>query len=517
MRARSSGRVETLDLVEVYFSVKQRRVCSLLRLEIMESEPTMRPSDRKLDVLRQAEASASERRQWIARNRFFHDEDVRYLKTLIPEDARVLELGCGTGDLLAALKPSFGVGVDFSPRMIDVARRSYPHLTFVVGDIETSHVVTSLPGPFDFIVVVDTFGALDDCQAMLESLHDICTRETRLIIGYFSHLWYPGLKLAELVRLKMPQPPQNVLSPADLGALVALSDFDPIKSDRRVLAPVSAVGIGRVVNRFIAPLPLICHLCLRHYTLCRSLRRAVSSVKSATVVVPARNERGTIEDAIKRIPHFTEDLEIIFVEGHSQDGTWEEIQRVVAAYPEHHIKCLRQPGKGKADAVFHAFDVAHGDVLMILDADLAVPPEQLSKFWDAIRTGKCEFANGSRFVYPQEKEAMRFLNLIANKIFSLLFTWLFSQRLTDTLCGTKALTRSDYERMKLDRSLIGVGSDPFGDFSLIFGVARLGLRSTDIPVRYASRRYGETQISRFRHGFLLFRLALQAFLRMKAI
>jgi hypothetical protein len=425
----------------------------------------------------------------------------------------VLELGCGTGDLLAALKPSFGVGVDFSEAMIGEARRAHPDLSFFVGDIEDGDFVRSLPGPFDAIVVVDTLGALDDCQVMLENLHELCTRETRLVIGYFSHLWSPVLKSAEAMGLKMRQPPQNVLAPVDVRAL---ADFDPVKSEPRLLMPLHLAGLGRFANRFLAPLPLVRQLCLRHYTVCRSLRRPVRDVKSATVVVPARNERGNIAAAVERMPPFTDDLEIIFIEGHSQDGTWQEIERVVAAYPGRDIKALRQPGKGKADAVFTGFDAARGDVLMILDADLTMPPEQLPKFWEAIRSGKGEFVNGSRLVYPMEDEAMRFLNLIANKTFSVLFTWLLSQRFTDTLCGTKAMLRSDYARLKAGRSYFG-DFDPFGDFGLIFGASKLGLKAVEVPIRYASRTYGETQISRFRHGFMLLRMVGFAFLRIKAM
>src|SRR6516165_760568 len=473
-------------------------------------------SPRKQEIRRLADASAPARGKWLACAAFFHAEDLLYLKFLVGEGARVLELGCGTGDLLAQLEPSYGVGVDFSEGMIAQARQAHPDFTFLLGDIEDASFVRELPGPFDVILVIDTLGALDDCQGMFEHLHSLCTRETRLIVGYFSHLWFPVLKAAEAAGLKMPQPPQNVLSPADVHALVALADFETVKNERRVLLPLRLLGAGRLVNRFLGPLPVIGSLCLRHYTVCRSLRHPPAAVKSASVVIPARNERGNIEAAVKRIPRFAESLEIIFVEGHSRDGTWQEIERVVAAYPDLNIKAMRQPGTGKVDAVFAGFDAACGDVLMILDADLTMPPEQLPKFWDAICSSKGEFVNGSRLIYPMEQEAMRVLNLIANKAFSLLFTWLLSQRFTDTLCGTKALRRSDYARIKAARSYFG-NFDPFGDFELIFGASKLGLKAVEIPIRYASRTYGETQISRFRHGFMLLRMVLFAFMRIKAM
>ncbi len=473
-------------------------------------------SPRKQAILAGSERGAATRAAYWQRAAFFHAEDLRFLRFLIPEGLRVLEIGCGTGEVLAGLKPSYGLGVDFSPSMIAQAQRLHPDLDFRVGDIEDRAFVASLPGPFDVILIVDTIGSLDDCQAVFDSLHDHCSRTTRLVVVYYSHLWQPLLKLAEWIGWRAPQPPQNVMSSGDIRALAALSDFEAIKSETRLISPLRLLGLGRVLNRFVSTLPVIRHLSLRHYSVFRSGRQTNDDITSATVVIPARNERGNIEPAVQRMPDFCDDLEIIFVEGHSQDGTLDEIRRVIAAYPERDIKVMQQPGKGKADAVFTAFDAARGDVLMILDADLTMPPEQLPKFWQALATGKGEFVNGSRLVYAMEDEAMRFLNLIANKSFALLFSWLLSQRITDTLCGTKVLRRTDYERLKQGRSYFG-DFDPFGDFDLIFGAAKLNLHCVEVPIRYASRRYGETQISRFRHGLLLLKMVGFAFLRIKAL
>lgn len=282
------------------------------------------------------------------------------------------------------------------------------------------------------------------------------------------------------------------------------------------MSPLWLFGVGRLINRFLAPLPVINSLCLRHYTICRSSHQLGPSPRSATIVIPARDEQGNIEPAIRRIPRFTERLEIIFVEGHSRDDTWNEICKVMRANPGLDIKALRQTGDGKADAVDAGFQAASGEVLMILDADLTMPPEQLPKFWEVMRSGKGEFVNGTRLVYPIEHDAMRFLNLVANKTFSLLFSWLLGQRFTDTLCGTKVLRRSDYVRLKAARSYFGE-FDPFGDFDLIFGAAKMGLKIVEVPIKYASRSYGVSQIARFRHGLLLLRMVCVAFLRMKAL
>lgn len=473
-------------------------------------------SPRKQAILDHANSHADARAGWRDKAAFFHAEDECYLRFLIPPGSRVLEIGCGIGDTLAALAPSYGVGIDFSDRQITIARTRHPNLTFIAGDAEDPATRAAVTGPFDVILVLDTIGSLDDCQQFIAQLHPLCTRETRLVIGYFSHLWYPLLKAAEAIGLRMPQPEQNVLSPADLRNLAHLADFDPVKSEQRVLSPLRLYGLGRFANRFLSVLPGLRALSLRHYLVSRSMRCVTDDVRSATVVIPARNERGNIAPAVQRIAVFCPDIEIIFIEGHSQDGTYEEMERVRAVYPQHDIKLMRQPGKGKADAVFTAFDAARGDVLMILDADLTMPPEQLPKFFEALRSGKGEFINGSRLVYPMDEGAMRFLNLIANKTFSYLFSWLLNQRYTDTLCGTKVLRRSDYQRLKAGKAYFG-DFDPFGDFDLIFGASKLNLKSIDLPIRYAARSYGETQISRFRHGWMLLKMVVFAFFKIKAI
>jgi SAM-dependent methyltransferase len=459
---------------------------------------------------------ASERRRWREKAAFFHSEDEAFLRFLIPEGQRILAVGSGTGDALAALKPALGVGIEADPALVALARDAFPDLLFVEGNFEDDNGLAGVDGIFDVVLLSDTVGSVSDCQALFERLHRFCARDTRIIIVYYSHLWDPLLKLAEMIGVRRPQPQHNVMSPPDIANLARLADFDPIKSEKRMLVPFRLFGVGRLVNRFISVLPVVREAALRHYTVCRSLRATDAAIASATVVVPARNERGNIESAIRRMPRFCDDIEVIFIEGHSQDGTFEEMQRVRDAHPEWDIKVMRQPGKGKADAVFTAFDAARGDVLMILDADLTVPPEQLTKFWDALKSGKAEFANGSRLVYPMEDEAMQFLNLIANKSFSLLFSWLLNQRFTDTLCGTKVMRRSDYRRLKAGRSYFG-DFDPFGDFDLIFGATKLNLKCVDVPIRYAARTYGSTQISRFRHGVMLLKMVVFAFFKVKAL
>lgn len=473
-------------------------------------------TSRKQRIRELSDRIAPDRERWIDRNRFYYEEDERYLAFLVPPARRVLDLGCGTGRLLARLNPSRGVGVDFSPAMVSEARSRHPHLEFHVGDVEDPAVLDRLVGPFDVILLSDTIGSLEDLQATLGRLHQLCHQETRVVIAYYSSLWAPVLAVGEWLGQKMPQTEQNWLSARDIVEVLALADFDVVRVDSRQVLPKRLGGVGSVANRFVGTLPGVRATALRSYVVARSRVVQPERAQSATVVIPCRNEAGNVALAVERTPRFCSDLEILFVEGHSRDGTLAEIKRVMEEHPELDIKVAQQEGVGKADAVRKGFELARGDILIILDADLTTPPEDLPKFYEALVSGKGELVMGTRLVYPMEADAMRTLNMLGNKVFSTVFTWLLNQRITDTLCGTKALTRHHYEQIKEGRRYFGE-FDPFGDFDLIFGAAKLNLKIVEIPVRYRARSYGTTQISRFRHGWQLLRMVGVAYRKLKAV
>jgi glycosyltransferase involved in cell wall biosynthesis len=298
--------------------------------------------------------------------------------------------------------------------------------------------------------------------------------------------------------------------------LLRLAEWEPISIQHRVLFPFYLGGLGQVINRVLTPIfPLFC---LSVFVVARPLRPVEQQARrlSVSVIIPARNEAGNIAAAVERIPTMGTGTELIFVEGHSRDDTWSQIQRTAAEHPHLSIKILRQTGKGKGDAVRAGFAAATGDILMILDADLTMPPEELPKFYEVIASGKAEFANGVRLVYPMDEKAMQFLNLCANKTFGLIFTWLLGQPVKDTLCGTKALSRAHYEKIAANRAYFG-DFDPFGDFDLLFGAAKLNLKIADIPIRYRQRTYGETNIQRWRHGWLLLRMVIFAARKLKFV
>ena len=440
----------------------------------------------------------------------------RYYGLMFPLGASVLEVGCGAGDLLALLPNQDITGIDLSAAQIDAARRRLPHGNFYVQAGER----LDLPRTFDVIILSETINFAADVQLLIENLQTVATPQTRLIINFHSSLWRPALTLATSLGLKSPNPQSNWLSHKDVWNLCALADWEVIKTQWRILFPLPVPVLDALFNRWLAP--LLPALCLTVFVVARFRPRVAANASPETklpkvsVIVPARNEAGNIEAAVRRTPSLGAGTELVFIEGHSQDNTWDEIQRVAAAYPRREIRILRQTGKGKGNAVREAFAAATGDILMILDADLTMPPEELPKFYRALVSGHAEFANGVRLVYPMEEHAMQFLNLCANKFFGVAFTWLLGQTVQDTLCGTKVLYRRDYDKIAANRAYFG-DFDPFGDFDLLFGADKLNLKIADIPIHYRERTYGSTNIQRWSHGWLLLRMMAFAAQKLKFV
>jgi SAM-dependent methyltransferase len=425
---------------------------------------------------------------------------------------RVLEIGSGNGDLLASLAPSEGLGVDLSPQMVELARRRHPGLRFEVADAQS----LALEGTFDVIILSDLVNDLWDVQGVLERVRLYCTPRTRVILNFYSRLWEAPLRAARALGVATPVLQQNWLTREDVENLLHLAGFDVIRGWEEVLWPFATPLIGPLLNRGLAKLWPFRHLALTHFVLARVPRPLVEAEPKVSVIVAARNEQGNVEQIFARTPQMGAGTELIFVEGGSSDDTWGEIERQIAAHPGQQSALYKQTGKGKGDAVRLGFAKATGDVLMILDADLTMPPEQLPRYYEALRSGTGEFINGVRLVYPMEEKAMRFANLVGNKFFSLAFSWLLGQSIKDTLCGTKVLWKADYERIAANRAYFGE-FDPFGDFDLIFGAAKQNLRIVDMPIRYRERTYGDTNIQRWRHGVILLRMVVFAANRIKFV
>jgi SAM-dependent methyltransferase len=443
----------------------------------------------------------------------YHRRLAEVYATVITPGQRVLELGCGTGDLLASVRPTLGVGVDFSSEMIALARVRHPELTFIQADV---HDLSALEETFDVLILSDLVNDVYDVQAALLQARRVCKPNARVIINIHSYLWEIPLKASAALGLATPRLEQNWLTLGDFKGLLQLAGFEVIRDWQEVLLPLPIPGLRSIANRYLVKILPFRWLALTNFVLAGPAGQPAQAKPLVSVIVPARNEEGNIAEIFSRVPEMGAGTEIIFVEGGSRDDTYAAIERSIDANPHRRCKVFRQTGKGKGDAVRLGYANASGGILMILDADLTVRPEDLPRFVDVLVSGQGEFVNGVRLVYPMEDEAMRFFNLVGNKFFSLAFSWLLGQTVKDTLCGTKVLWKRDYERIAANRAYFG-DFDPFGDFDLLFGASKLGLKIVEMPIRYQARKYGTTNIQRWRHGVLLLRMVLFAARRMKFV
>lgn len=473
--------------------------------------PDAKFSFKKQERIALFDAAAGQRGRWKSKNRYYYRQLEKVLRYLSPTGHSLLEVGCGTGDFVAAIPSSRSLGIDVSPQMIARAKENHPGHRFQVGDIEK----LELDETFDTVILSDLIGHLDDIWSAFENLQSVTTPESRIILTHFNHLWEPVLRWAERLGLMMRQDYQNWLSLDDLENLLRLTGFEVLRKEHHLLLPKWIPLVSYLANRFLAKLPGLRHLCLVQVIVARQQPKPVSENWSCSVIIPCRNELGNIEDCVRRTPVMGSKTELIFVDGNSTDGTVEKIHEFVGEKGKKSVSLILQGnGKGKADAVRKGFARATGDVLMILDADLTVDPEELPRFWEILTQRKGEMVMGSRLIYPMESQAMRTLNYFGNKTFSMMFTWLLEQHIKDTLCGTKVLTQANYKKIEAGRSYFG-DFDPFGDFDLIFGAAKLNLKIVEIPIHYRDRTYGDTKISRWTHGWLLLKMCFFALRRLK--
>lgn len=454
-------------------------------------------------------AMAPSWRDWQGTNPVYHEELRRAARFVIPVGKRVLELGCGWGDLLAHLEPARGVGVDMEGAQIEQARKAHPEHEFVVADAACYEAQER----FDFVVATDLINQVEDVQTLFERARAALDPAGQLFIAWHNSAWEGIITLAERLGLKTPCRNRHWISAVDVENMMELAGLELIHHDTRCLCPLDVPFFRTLLNRFLICFPILRHFGFADVAVAR-LASAARPDASVTVLIPCRNEAGNIANALKRLPRFGTEQEVLFVEGNSTDNTWEEVQKHVGAEGGRKVVAMQQPGKGKGDAVRAGFARATGDILMILDADLTVQPEELPRFYDALISGKADFVNGTRLVYPMDERAMRFCNLLANKGFSVLFSWLLAQPIRDTLCGTKVLWRKRYLDLAANRVYFG-DFDPFGDFDLLFGAARLRLKIINLPVHYKERTYGTTNIRRFRDGLTLLRMFVLGVLRLK--
>ena len=460
------------------------------------------------------DTQAAERLQWRRKNKYYHESLEAFIGFLVPRGSSVLHIGADSPSLSNYLVPAHGLGIHSSAHIIEQVNRQgiLPGLQFKQAEL------SSVKGTFEYAIISDLLGHVEDIEMLLREAAERISWRGRIVVTQHSAVWGPVLRFASALGLRMPGRLENWISRADLENFAHLAGLEVVRSGTRMLFPKHVPLVSTFFNTYLANIFPFTRLGLYHYVVLRKQdARSPLPSPSLSIVVPARNEAGMIERIVKELPTLGSFTEIIFVEGHSKDNTWEEIQRVAKEYgAKKKMLIAQQEGKGKGDAVRKGFDMATGDILTIYDADMTVPAPDVEKFYRALVEGRGDFINGSRLVYPLEKESMRFLNLLGNKFFSLAFSWLLNSRLKDTLCGTKMLWREDYKQIQAGRAFFG-DFDPFGDFDLLFGAAKLNSKIIDMPIHYKERTYGETNIRRWSHGWLLLKMTFFAMRKVKFI
>jgi SAM-dependent methyltransferase len=459
---------------------------------------------------RHQESVAPERSKWIRANKYFYGHLQRLLQFIVEPGKRVLELRCETGDFLACTKPAVGVGVEISDAMVHVAQAEHPELHFVKSDPEE----LDLNETFDYILFDHIFDTVDILRAF-ERVRAHCHADSQLVIINYNHFWQPFLELATKLRLRSRFVEPNWVSENDIRGFLRLAGFRPVRKHHRLISPKYIPLLSSFMNDFHARLPVLSRLCLMQVMVARPIVPPLSeSEVTVSVVVPCRNEVGNIQAAVERIPEMGVRTEIIFCDDKSTDGTANEVRRMQNLYPEKEIRLVGGPGICKAENVWTGFRAARGDVLMILDADLTVMPEELPFFFRALVHRHGGFINGSRLVYPMQDMAMKFANILGNKFFSLVFSFLLDQRIKDTLCGTKVLWRKDWQRLEPYLGSWGI-QDLWGDYELLFGASKLHLDIVEVPVHYQERIHGVTKMTKvFSNGWRMLRICWHAWLRL---
>lgn len=463
----------------------------------------------RLEIRKKKDDIADKRDKRIKNNPYYYGRLLNSLRYIIPSESRVLNLGCGTGYILNELKPACGVGVESSSAQIAIACQNYPDLTFYDQELE----MVKVDGVFDYILLTGVEDIID-LKAVLDAVRPNCDRHTRIIVSYYSFLWQPLVTLAEKLHLRIPQRVHNWFSANDINNLLEHSGYDLINTKTLILFPYYIPLLSGLLERIIARLPFFRQLTMSRIAVARAIFLHKDEY-TVSVIIPCRNEEGNIQSAVERMPSLGTHTEIIFCDDKSTDDTAGKVREMINKYPEKDIKLLPGPGICKADNVWTGFDHASGDILLILDADLTVIPEELHYFYEAIARGRGEFINGSRLVYPMHDEAMRPLNMLGNKFFSIMFSYILDNSIKDTLCGTKVLWRDDFYNIKKLRNSWGI-KDRWGDYELIFGAAKTHRKIIDLPVHYMERTYGETKMTnRMKNGWIMLRMSFLSLFKIK--
>jgi len=361
---------------------------------------------------------------------------------------------------------------------------------------------------YDVIILTDIVEVHPDIFNFFKLLSKFLNDNGKLVITSFNSKYKIIIKILERLKLKDKTLKYSYIHNDKINNIISGNGFDYINSFSKQILPFKLFGLGTLLNRILESLFFLFNLGIKTYSIYRLKGKEFQNYKK-TIIIPAKNEEGNLENIIDRIPK-VEKYEIIIPCGISEDNTVNVAKMISDSEDYFQVTSFIQSGKGKANAVWEAIQKSSGDVLAILDADISVDPETIPDFFEIIDSNNADFVNGTRLIYQMEKGAMRYINHLGNRLFQFFVGGIVSYPLTDSLCGTKVFKRELYDDLIWWQKKLKY-SDPFGDFDLIFTAAFTGRKIIEYPIHYRSRTYGSTQISRFKDGFKLIKYLIYSF------
>lgn len=439
------------------------------------------------------------------RHRYYYTQIQRLLKFLIPPGKSILYFGCYREDVIYSLDASSSVVIN---EEVDERISKNKSVEFV-------HCKYHLYNPqqeYDYIILDTVIGKTENINLLLRNISSACSSHTRIIIHQENYLWRPLLNFAASFGLKKQEKTQNWLSIKDVETYLETAGFESTRVYKKNIFPLKAGFLGPILNHFFSTIPVLDFLKLDQFIVGRFNKpfTQLKSSSSLSICLTVKDEEHNIEPIVSSLPVLCENQEILFVEGNSTDNTAKEIERMKMLFPHKNIRLIKQPGKGQGDAIHTGFKEAKGEIIILYEGDGTSEPYDIQYFYEAIEAGRFEFIEGSRFVYPLSHKCMPLANKIGNVVFAKWFSFFLNQRTTDVLSGIKAIRKKDYEKIYNTWGFLGI-PDPFGDFELLFGSARYGLKIGEIPIRYKPRVFGESKTSVFKHGWYLLKMAFTGY------
>ncbi len=437
--------------------------------------------------------------RWKRKMAAYREHTIKFLSQVVPENKKVLLIGCLTSEILEALRPSYGVGLDVSEEAVRLARANCqnPNVRYHCALPEEYKTTEK----FDYVILLNVVDHSDDVLALVDSVSKFVHEDSRVILSMLNPLWHPLVKFASRLKIRIPDHKRNLVGSRILGTALEIKSFKVMDKCRRVLVPKRIPLFSWLCNQFLSRLPGFNSLCFIQYVTAKPAELKKTNRSSCSVIIPCYNEEGNITECINRVPHMGSFTEILVVNDGSKDKTEEIVRNLTPTFPNLTLITYAK-NQGKGNAVLKGLRAAKGDVVMILDADMTVPPEELTDFFEALESKTADFASGTRFLYPMEREAMRLANYFGNILFSKLVEVIVGSECSDTLCGTKAMRKIDFADFELEDSA-------WGDFDLIFHAARRKLKCVEIPVHYKSRVAGESKMKAFSSGISFLKLCLR--------